>query len=212
MCSKIFQGGLLCLIACNLSAAQLPATSSSASKEDDIALDRVRRETLNFEGCSCPVPPRNECVSLQEAIFDVQSDFNGNHPYTFFTLSDLYYSGILDSRGDFILSPPPICTDFTTTFEIELAGQRCNDLMQRFILPHPVNSSCSWRYRCTQNQLQFPSFHVDAVLDNKANNHICQEFEVRIADWRFVKTLCKHNSSLPYWLYCNCGPKVIAYI
>lgn len=192
----------------------MPAASSGTSRDDTVVLGRSRRDSESVEnsGCSCESSPGNECVSLQQAVFNFQSMhffLNSDHPYTFFSLGDLHYSGILGHQDIDFLAPPSNDTDITTTFELENTEGRCSDLKQRFIFPSKAETKCAWHYECHQHQHQFPSFHFSAVLNDK--NADCEDSEVRIEDWRFMKTPCEHDSSLSHWQKCNCGPKVVAY-
>ena len=145
-------------------------------------------------------------------IFDSQST-DEDSPYSFFTLNDLYYSGILDHRNDSFLAPLPNGTDFTTGAAVDLAEDNCRDLKRRFNIPtkeSTMDRDCAWSYKCTQNHLHFPSFHLEAVLNKDYNDEICER--VTIFNKRFVRTPCEHDSSLSHWLKCDCGTTVVAYI
>lgn len=195
----VFLGSLLCFTTILL-VSGLPATSSG---------------TVNIESCSCQHPPRNDCISLPQAILDVQSetiDSFYDNLYSFMTLRDLFHFGLLDYEDVAFLAPSPYGIDVTSTYQQEKAMQRCQGLMSQFVFPQARDRPCAWTYKCTQNLLHFPSFRIEAVLNNEANSANCEEFEVRVEDYRFVKTTCEYNTSLSHWEYCYCGTNVIAFL
>ena len=166
---------------------------------------------LEIDDCTCFVRESSTCTSLEEAIFTTYSELRLDHdtPYNFFTLKDLYYSEILDSRNVGALLPPPMTgIDFSSEAELSLTRERCSDLMNRYNLPTRDTEGCRWNYRCVQNQLHFPSFHVEAILDSESTG-ICSS--ISMENRRFVRTLCRLNEDLPHWLRCDCGSIVIGY-
>ena len=129
-------------------------------------------------------------------------------PFNFFTLKDLYYAGILDfgpNAGD--LQPPPVGVDFGVPIEL-IAQSRCDHLADNFISAGK-DTECTWTYQCRQNQRQFPSFYMEAVLDDEPTNGMCSP--QKIANLRFVSSVCEHDSSVRDWMECNCGVVVVGF-
>ena len=199
------------------------ATSTQSSTTQ--SLPRMLRETASVvpDGCTCRHTGPSNCTSLKEAIYNLyrEIDLDSDKPYYVFTLKDLYYSGLLDGEEignelpDDLQSPPLNKTDFSTPFERDIADMRCERLTDMLEFPtRDASGYCSWSYRCTQNQLQFPSFQVEAVLDGE------QPYEgecspLSMENKRFVKTICEQeDASLPAkadWLECDCRDVTVAY-
>ena len=161
---------------------------------------------LDIEDCRCIVRETDSCTSLKDAIFTMFSilGLDEGTPYGFFTLKDLYYSEILDYRNNYVLMPPPFNEGFDATSggELQLTEYRCMDLMARYYFPTKDTGECRWNYRCTQNQYHFPSFHVEAVLDENASFRCSR---ITMENRRFIRTQCRLNENLPHWLECYCG-------
>ena len=220
----IVQCGLLvpivitCLIHNGSSASilsKLQTVSSNAAILDrSVRNTQSSSNTLEIGGCTCTNTNTDECTSLEQAIFNSQSmlDLEDDSPYNFFTLRDLYYSGLLDHRNTSSLEPSRNGTDFNSTTESNDAEDRCDHLKHRFIFLERTNDRrCAWKYECTQNQHLFPSFHFKAVLENEGNEQICEKVIVDNVK-RFVRTDCVHDKTLPHWLECKCENTVVAYI
>ena len=112
----VFQCGLLVHIAVCLihdaSSACIPSDLQTISIEAPTiqhGIEKVSDATFKIDGCTCINTSRSNCTSLKEAIFNVHSQLQSDQdsPYNFFTLRDLYYSGLLDHRGVYSLEPPP---------------------------------------------------------------------------------------------------------
>lgn len=186
-------------------------TTQSIPEPTQPELIKYTESELEIDDCTCFVKETESCTSLQEAIFAIYSEASVEHdtPYSFFTLKDLYYSEILDSRDIGILEPPPLHgIDFSSESELRLTRERCEDLLGRYNLPTKDTKDCRWSYRCTQNQLHFPSFHIEAVLDAESTG-VCSR--VFMDNWRLYRTKCKMNENLPHWLQCDCGRTVTGY-
>ncbi len=169
------------------------------------------KSLLEVEDCTCLVRETDSCTSLKDAIFTMYSELSSDQdtPYSFFTLKDLYYSEILDHRNVGSLLPPPLHgIDFLSQRELILTQNRCLDLTSRYNLPTKDTERCRWDYKCTQNQLHFPSFHIEAVLDTESTG-VCTK--VAMENRRFYRTRCRLNENLPHWLQCNCGSIAIGY-
>lgn len=162
---------------------------------------------------SCQCQQRNDsqsCTSLVDAISDLyaRADPDKDVPYHFFSLKDLFYSAILGGLGG-NLEPPPLNSDLTEQPEKDLTTRRCSNLKGRYNLPTSDTENCKWIYECTQNQHQFPSFHVDAKLSNCSSTSNCAAITMK--DRRFVRTTCASNNTLPHWQECDCGTVVVGF-
>lgn len=193
----------------NNTVTQLPEETSNTTTPPIIA--NYSEGSLEVDDCTCLVRETDSCTSLQDAIFTMYSELSSDQdtPYSFFTLKDLYYSEILEHRGAGSLLPPPLHgIDFSSQRELRLTQKRCSDLVNRYNLPTKDTERCRWDYECTQNQLHFPSFHVEAVLD-AGSTGICTK--VSMENRRFYRTKCRLDENLPHWLQCNCGSIAIGY-
>lgn len=203
-----------------LTAAISPSTNSesSTSTTQSTTTENVRSSgctvlpTNDNDSCSCTQLNPGSCTSLPDAIFTVfRRERHVDTPYHFFTLKDLFYSFLLDSRDHGPLQGLPLdgSIDPGTTSEQELTQRRCNDLITRYDLPTKDTNGCSWTYTCTQNQLHFPSFHVEAVLDSGSTGECASVRTVN--DLRFKRTSCQQDPCRADWLECNCGTKVVGF-
>ncbi len=234
--SKVVQFGLAIQIIMLLinSSLLMPITSPISNSTDNVNATTVHQSTaessltttessssaiasqesapIEMNNCTCTRISTSSCTSLQDAIFTVINQLRDiDTPYQFFTLRDLFYSAILDDRQRGYLQGPPLdgTVDLNSERERQLTQRRCNDLMARYNLPTKDTDSCTWSYTCTQNQLQFPSFHIEAVLDESSPG-VCNKvktFESR----RFLKTQCQQDASRVDWLDCHCKRTVIGF-
>lgn len=197
---------IMLLVKCSLSLPISRPTRSNADNEDVTVMD----------GCRCVRKTTTTCTSLEEALYNLYStlDSDADTPYHFFTLRDLFYSEILDGKDSERLQAPPLSasgTYFNSEGQSELRENRCADLLERVKLPRKDTDECTWSYNCTQNQLMFPSFSVEAVITNSNNydNGICSK--VTTENRRFLRTQCTSDPTLPHWIECECNNIVVGY-
>ena len=162
--------------------------------------------------CNCRQVNPGSCTSLQDALFaEYSQEGHIDTPYHFFSLKDLYYSLLLDSRGRVPLEGIPLNGSINPESEIErtLTALRCDELIERYNLPTKDTDRCTWTYVCTQNLLHFPSFHVEAQLDPSSTG-VCNSVTTHVSK-SFFRTQCQHDRCRADWLQCTCESPVIGF-
>ena len=181
-----------------------PTQSNSELGTQEVPVSNYSNSVVEIGDCICLIRETSVCTSLGDAIFTTFSELSMDQdsPYSFFTLRDLYYSEILDNQGVGTLQPPPLKgVDYTSESEVELTQHRCMDLMARYDFPTKDSEGCKWNYECTQNQLHFPSFSIEAKLE-EGSPRMCTA--ISMENKRFIRTQCRLNEDLPHWLECSC--------
>ena len=196
---------LQCSLAILLALVELISTAPTTSPDQIMSATTASQNTP--PDCTCWQSPSN-CTTLEDAIQSMYDriDEDGDEPYSFFTLKDLYYSGLLSTSSD--LAPPPLDVDFTDPHEVALEERRCRYLLKNFPRTHS-DERCSWTVQCEQKQDRFPSFYVEAVLDEGLSVAECKP--LNIYNKRFVRTVCEQDSSKPHWQECDCGELTIGF-
>ena len=196
-----------------------PATTSSSSKDHqpfnshsiytiNDKLARTRRSTPDDCSCSCSnsIGPGSTCMSLGDAIhtYLTDRDPSSERPFHFFSLQDLFYSGLINGSRDLVETHLDLTT--SSTSERRNAQIRCDNVISRYNLT-TKDGDCSWRYECHQNKTFFPSYKVEAVYEHRPQ--YCEE--VVIENPRFMRKRCESDNTLPHWCSCTCGSTVVGY-
>lgn len=137
-------------------------------------------------------------------------NIDADRPYNFFTIKDLFYAGLLDfgpNPGD--LQPPSIFANFETQVEVQREERRCRFLSENYVMAGKDTEECTWTMQCRQMQRQFPSFYMEAVLDQEPTDGTCSP--QKINNDRFVSSVCEHDSSVRDWMDCRCEEVVVGY-
>ena len=178
---------------------ELVTTSSGSSDKDvsttpmPIQCDKESQEMRKFKSCK----------SLHEAI---SAHFNRktqtqrtDTTYNAFTLVDLFYSGLLEGSLNNRKLPSMVQ-------RMDRGQGVCRTLLER-LKPQNVSSGlCSWHYKCTYNPDRFPSFKVEAVIENQRHldaEH-CQKEKMKYVTV-FEKTPCEEDpcGSAENWIERN---------
>lgn len=143
----------------------------------------------------------NKCRSLREALTDYfvlpQEDLsyiNLKASYNSFLLADLFYAGLLGG-GELSSLPPSETTR-------KMSKQICNRVIKDIYRPQNVSSGhCSWHYECHQDLTRFPSFKVQAVIDNMSYEDRSRCHRETMTSTYFKKTECsEYNCGKDHWI------------
>jgi len=156
---------------------------------------------IEIDGCSCTYESSTEnCTSLGEAVYRMYKDASPSPAvasYNIFSLTDMFYAGIF--QGDGGLIPPPPGFDPNAQPAKEARKYRCEALLSGLNLP-TNDTECGWEYTCTQKELHFPSFYIEAELKQPPSQGKCTKLTSPRDNVRFLRRDCEHNSTLPHWL------------
>ena len=213
---QIFLLGALLLVKSSLLMPTPAPTTSSNSEDQPLnsssnsamngTLARTRR-TTHDDDCSCNCSNSiDSCMSLGDAIRNYLTDRepSSERTFHFFSLQDLFFSGLINGSGD--LEETHLNLSTSSTSEKQNARGRCNDVISRYNLT-TKDGDCSWQYQCHQNKTFFPSYKVEAVYEHKPL--YCEE--VVIENPRFIRKRCESDNTLPHWCSCMCGSTVVGY-
>ena len=160
---------------------------------------------------SCPTSRINECqqssniscASLKEALIGytkgIGYDIYLDTPYHVFSVFDLFYSGLL--RGEDAPRATPIDTDVQSEITSKLWKSRCRNLLRQINLSKNQSNLCQWNYTCKYNPLYFPSFLIEAKLD-ESNSVKDKCLPLKVKSSKFVRTICQADPEESHW--CNC--------
>ena len=188
-----------------------PAPTTSSNSEDQPlnsnSNSAYTRRSTHDDDCSCDCSDSiDSCMSLGDAIRNYLTDRDPSSEYTFhfFSLQDLFFSGLIDGSGD--LEETHLNLSTSSTSEKRNAQIRCDNVISRYNLM-TKDGDCSWQYQCSQNKTFFPSYKVEAVYEHKPR--YCEE--VVIENPRFMRKRCESDNTLPHWCSCMCGSTVVGY-
>ena len=113
----------------------------------------------------CKKSSNMSCTSLKEAL---RTQYDISHggllmvtPHYVFSMFELFYSGILGGEN-----APTSTSINTTTSELNrLARNRCDALLNWTVKGN--SDSCQWKFTCRFNSSYFPSFLVQAKLNEE---------------------------------------------
>ena len=152
------------------------------------------------------------CTSLKEVLVDSYNVDEGlrlyeDTPYLIFSAFDLFYSGLISDED------APRANQRIATLESEpverMSRERCLDLLENVRLSKKDTAECQWSYTCKYNPNYFPSFTVEAKLDDSSQADKCEE--IFTSNTKFVRTTCMTNSEEDHWCKCDAGQIITGY-
>ena len=180
-----------------------------------IEMIQLREETHISVDSSCPSvhidaclqSSNDSCTSLEEALIKYYNTESGQRltadtPYYIFSVFDLFYSGIVSGEN----SPP------ATSKDLELESARvvnsgirgCEALLRKLKLSKKDTDDCHWDYVCKYNPHYFPSFTIEAHLNEALSDwYVCEALRTR--SLKFVRTDCLSDADKSNWCPCNAG-------
>lgn len=150
-----------------VTSLQVPSTSTEY--EEGVAA--ISQETL----CNKMSRTSGSCKTLHEALthhFSVPGNsLRLDTSYNAFTLADLFFSGLLEGP----LNDP----SYSEQHMVRRGNQVCDNLLSNWLKPRNVASGrCSWHYKCVYDPNTFPSFKVEAQIDNPESLVHCVEVKM----------------------------------
>ena len=195
----------MCQIFLFMSAGLHLGSSSPVHQENSVGTNIIDY-SCESHVTSCRQSSLSSCTSLRNALINTYDVSYGlrlyeDTPYQIFSIFDLFYSGLIESS-----STPK--TDAKSTEDLELvrsmARERCADLLEQVKLSTRDADECQWSYTCKYNPHYFPSFTVEAKLDDSSPvPDRCQK--ISINNIKFVRTTCKANPEEDHWCRCDAG-------
>ena len=176
-----------------------------------------RRQVVNDDfidrGCSdsqiaqCRAESASNCTSLVEALvgtYDLEEGVRLPYdtPYHIFSAFDLFFSGLISD----IHAP----SAYSRGAKLEsaqvkrISRRNCEALLDRVSLSTEDTDECQWSYTCKYNPHYFPSFTVEAKLDDSLSvPHRCSN--IKMSNIKFVRTTCEANPEEDHWCRCDAG-------
>ena len=185
------------------------------------SLTMQSRETLSeFIDTSCHASQINACkqssnttcTSLKKAMTDYYNNQSGirlgsDTPYPIFSTFDLFYSGIVTD-----INAPPTLASVSELYSQNTATdarQKCEDILHQVHLSKKDSDTCQWSYTCQYNPNYFPSFSIQAKLNETLAERNCKA--LTISNLKFVKTNCLSQPQETHWCPCDAGSLVTGY-
>jgi len=156
---------------------------------------------------ACLRSSNDSCSSLQEALAQHYNTETGQRltsdtPYHVFSVFDLFYSGLVQGES----SPPATSMDLEleSVEAVDSARRRCEALRRKLKFSKKDSDNCQWEYTCKYNPHYFPSFTVEARLNDALSDwNACEA--VRVRNLKFVRTECLTDPNNSHWCPCNAG-------
>ena len=146
------------------------------------------------------------CTSLKDALVKTYSRENGvrlsgDTPYHIFSMFELFYSGLI---SDTVTPEANLLNAHLESAAVErMSRKRCEDLLDRIRLSTKDSNNCQWSYTCKYNPHYFPSFTVEAKLDDSSVAWRCSN--IKMSNIKFVRTTCEANPEEDHWCRCDAG-------
>lgn len=162
---------------------------------------------------ACLQSSNNTCISLEDALINYYNTENGqrfstNTPYQVFSVFDLFYSGLVSGEK----SPPATSKDLEldSAQVHSMAKIGCEAILRKLKLSQKDSDHCQWDYACKYNPHYFPSFTIEAVLNEALSDRDACE-SIRARSLKFVRTDCLSDAEKSHWCPCNAGHVTVGY-
>lgn len=190
-----------------ITSSQVPHTRETRNEEES--------ETTTSQSTVCSQKSRmprkfRSCKSLQEVLSEHFSRPRTrlDASYNSFTLAELFYSGLLEG---------PLNNDRLSSRQhiIRRGNEVCESLLKERLKPRNVSSGvCSWHYTCTYNPDFFPSFKIEAQINQQEhlNNEHCRVERMHYVTV-FKKEVCQEDPcrSAENWVEKNNQEIVVSF-
>ena len=161
---------------------------------------------------ACEQSSNTTCASLKEAMIDYYNIESGirlssDTPYHMFSTFDLFYSGIVTD-----INAPLTLENISELYSQNTARnaeQKCQDLLHQVRFTTENSDTCRWSYTCQYNPNYFPSFSIQAKLNETLAERNCNA--LTISNLKFVKTNCLSQPGQTHWCPCDAGSVVTGY-
>ena len=85
-----------------------------------------------------------------------------------------------------------------------MSGEDVQIYWTRIELSKKDTDECQWSYTCKYNPHYFPSFTVEAKLDDSLSvPHRCSN--IKMSNIKLVRTTCEANPEEDHWCRCDAG-------
>ncbi len=162
---------------------------------------------------TCLQSSNDTCVSLEEALINYYNTVNGQRfsadtPYQVFSVFDLFYSGLVNGDKSPAATSKDLDLDSAQVHSMVRIG--CDTILRKVKLSQKDSDYCQWDYTCKYNPHYFPSFTVEAVLNEALSDQdTCEPLRAR--NLKFVRTDCLSDAGKSHWCHCNAGHVTVGY-
>lgn len=161
---------------------------------------------------ACEQSSNTSCTSLERAMVDYYNEASGarlssDAPYHVFSLFDLFYSGIVSDRN----APSVLAGvhELSSETTVNHAKYQCEDILHQIRFSGENSDACRWTFTCRYNPNYFPSFSIQAKLNETLKESNCEA--VVSSSLKFVKTNCLNQPGQLHWCPCDAGFLITGY-
>ena len=157
----------------------------------------------------CRQSSHQSCTSLNEALQMIKTQRVDliNSTFHIFGMFDIVYSGLLNVEH--VTSDMPI--NIATAEKVRKSKETCKVLLSQVNLSTKDTEMCQWSYTCRHNAIYFPSFLIEAKLDEQQSD-IANCIPLKVDNFQLMKTNCLNNPGESHWCHCNGSKKIIGYM